>query len=98
MKRESLSIRFLIGLWISLCLVTYGSAMAQGPAPAAPSGPAVNQSDDPLLKNFRWRPIGPASMGGRIDDIAVVESNPFIYLRGLCDQRRLEDDQQRHDL
>ena len=33
--------------------------------------PAINQSGDPLLSAFRFRSIGPASMGGRIDDIAV---------------------------
>ncbi|HWQ34620.1 MAG TPA: hypothetical protein VNQ79_17345 [Blastocatellia bacterium] len=43
-----------------------------------PTRPPVNQSDDPLLRKFVWRAIGPASMGGRIDDIAAVESNPFI--------------------
>lgn len=54
--------------------------LAQFPAvtPPSPPAPPVNQSDDPLLKNFHWRSIGPASMGGRIDDIAVVESNPYI--------------------
>jgi photosystem II stability/assembly factor-like uncharacterized protein len=29
-----------------------------------------------LLSSFEWRPIGPANMGGRITDLAVVESNP----------------------
>ncbi|HZS10551.1 MAG TPA: hypothetical protein VFD58_37325 [Blastocatellia bacterium] len=43
-----------------------------------PAAPPINQSDDPLLKKFVWRSIGPAGMGGRIDDIAAVESNPFI--------------------
>jgi len=33
--------------------------------------PEINQSDNPLLQSFRFRSIGPASMGGRIDDIAV---------------------------
>jgi photosystem II stability/assembly factor-like uncharacterized protein len=37
-----------------------------------------------LLKNFRWRSIGPASMGGRIDDIVGVESNPSTYYLGLA--------------
>jgi len=30
------------------------------------------------VDNLVWRNIGPANMGGRIDDFAVVESNPFI--------------------
>src|SRR2546428_11699253 len=49
-----------------------------GAPPASPPPPPVNQSDDPLLKNFRWRAIGPAIIGGRIDDIAVVDSNPYV--------------------
>src|SRR5947209_1737820 len=31
-----------------------------------------------LLKNLKFREIGPANMGGRIDDFAVVESNTNI--------------------
>ena len=38
----------------------------------------INRSSNPVLANFRFRSIGPASMGGRIDDIAVVEQNPYI--------------------
>lgn len=30
------------------------------------------------LKNLKFRPIGPAIMGGRVDDFAVVESDPRI--------------------
>ncbi len=51
-----------------------------------------------MLKPFVWRSIGPANMGGRVDDIAVVESNPIDHLRRLRDRRHLEDDQQRHDV
>ena len=43
--------------------------------------PMINQSSDGLLRAFRFRSIGPASMGGRIDDIAVSESDPStIYI------------------
>ena len=31
-----------------------------------------------------WRPIGPANIGGRVDDIAVVESNPSIIYVGFA--------------
>jgi len=51
---------------------------------APPPKPPINQSNDPLLKNFVWRSIGPASMGGRIDDIEAVESNPFTYYVGYA--------------
>jgi len=44
----------------------------------------INQSDDPLLSGFHFRSIGPASMGGRIDDIAVSESDPNIIYIGYA--------------
>ena len=42
-----------------------------------------NQSlfSEETLNGLEWRCIGPANMGGRIDDVAVVEGNPsIIYL------------------
>jgi photosystem II stability/assembly factor-like uncharacterized protein len=44
----------------------------------------VNRSTNPLLANFRFRSIGPASMGGRIDDIAVYEKDPRIIWIGYA--------------
>ena len=32
-----------------------------------------------LIDGISWRNIGPAIMGGRIDDFAVVESDPRTY-------------------
>ncbi len=46
--------------------------------------PMINQSTDAMLKRFRFRNIGPASMGGRIDDIAVSESNPNVIYLGYA--------------
>ncbi len=80
--------RFTILRALTLCviasLVASPLALAQGPPQQQPQRPPVNQSDDPLLKPFRWRAIGPASMGGRIDDLAVVESNPYIFYIGAA--------------
>src|SRR5271169_1511580 len=39
---------------------------------------------DAALKNLKFRSIGPATMGGRIDDIAVVESDPRIIYLGAA--------------
>src|SRR5689334_18626988 len=39
---------------------------------------------DLLVKNLPWRDLGPAIMGGRIDDFAVVESNPSIVYVGTA--------------
>src|SRR6266496_4418997 len=63
----------------------------QSPAPVRSATPApsptptpVNWSEDPMLKRFVFRGIGPASMGGRVDDIAAVEGNPYIFYVGLA--------------
>ena len=55
---------------------------AQGAA--APVDAMINRSADPLLKNYRLRNIGPASMGGRLHDIEVSESNPSVIYLGYA--------------
>jgi photosystem II stability/assembly factor-like uncharacterized protein len=61
---------------IALCI----SALAAN-APVAPAGQA---SSSDKLKNLEFREIGPATMGGRIDDFAVVENNPSIVFVGTA--------------
>src|SRR5262247_2649741 len=53
------------------------------PSPS-PTPTPINWSTDPLLKRFVFRSIGPASMGGRIDDITAVEQNPYIIYVGFA--------------
>ena len=36
------------------------------------------------LKNLKFRSIGPATMGGRVDDFAVVESDPRVIYVGAA--------------
>ena len=55
-------------------------APKEQPAPAAPAQPDYGAA----LKNLQWREIGPAIMGGRIDDFAVVESDPSIAYVGAA--------------
>ena len=50
----------------------------------AAQGAEINRSSDPLLQSVRFRSLGPASMGGRIDDIQVSESNPNIIYLGYA--------------
>ena len=50
-------------------------------AAAQPSAPALTPDH---LKGFEFRNIGPAIMGGRIDDFAVVESNPSVFYVGTA--------------
>ena len=50
----------------------------------AAANESATASSDPIVENFRFRSIGPASMGGRIDDIAVSESNPNVIYVGYA--------------
>src|SRR4029077_12905326 len=52
------------------------------------AGTEARPADQPnvaeKLKSLELREIGPAVMGGRIDDFAVVESNPNIVFVGVA--------------
>jgi hypothetical protein len=67
----------MVPLFVTTVLPQGGQQPQQPP-------PTINQSSNPLLKTFRFRSIGPASMGGRIDDIAVSESDPSIIYVGYA--------------
>ncbi|MGH9308952.1 MAG: VPS10 domain-containing protein, partial [Vicinamibacterales bacterium] len=83
---ERSPVRLLAWVGIALCLLGgHGLVVAGAPQDPAPDLPApINQSDDPLLKPFVWRSIGPANMGGRVDDIAVDETNPSTIYVGFA--------------
>src|SRR5439155_577240 len=66
-------VRRLVFLSIPLCVIPLSVTVS-------PQG----KSDDPLLGTFRFRSIGPASMGGRLDDIAVSESDPNVIYVGYA--------------
>jgi photosystem II stability/assembly factor-like uncharacterized protein len=83
-KREILRVRALTWAGIGLCVIAGHALVAQGPTPVPPLPSPINQSDDPVLKPFVWRSIGPANMGGRVDDIAVVESDPSTIYIGFA--------------
>ena len=65
-------------------LATGQQAHAQGNILRRDSVAVINRSANPLLAPFRFRSIGPASMGGRIDDIAVFEKDPRIIYIGYA--------------
>ena len=69
-----------VAVFIALLVAT---VFPQGVA-LVPQPTMINQSTDGLLKPFRFRSIGPASMGGRIDDIAVSESDPSVIYIGYA--------------
>ena len=72
---------------LRLALMVLTTAWAL-PAPAAAQDGAdervVNQSDDPLLRPFRWRSIGPIGQGGRVDDIAVHPTDTRVFFVGFA--------------
>src|SRR5271170_6503478 len=62
-----------------------GFLWAQQPA-AEPEAkvPPPNESNDPLLRGFEFRSIGPAVMMGRLDDIQGSEKDPMIMYIGFA--------------
>ncbi len=56
---------------------------AQGRGAAAPAQ-SFNVSSNPVLSAFHFRSIGPASMGGRLDDIEVSLSDPNVIYIGYA--------------
>jgi len=71
MKHTSRILRTIVACW-----VLFGAL--------AMNLTAVPQNPTDKFKNLEFREIGPAVMGGRIDDFAVVESNPNIVYVGTA--------------
>jgi len=67
-------------LWIALFVL--GVVSMSGVVPTALAADKPNY--EAVLQNLKWRELGPAIMGGRIDDFAVVESNPNIVYVGIA--------------
>src|ERR1022692_2633016 len=61
-----------------------GMLLAQGRGGGQPPVPPPNPSTDPLLRGFEFRSIGPATMMGRVDDIAGSEKDPMIIYIGFA--------------
>ena len=51
-------------------------------APIAPSGALAQTSLETAISHLQYRELGPALMGGRIADLAVVESKPQVFYIG----------------
>src|ERR1017187_9449833 len=73
-------------LWIAavMCLSAGGTIWAQRRGPVEPPVPPPNPSSDPLLRGFEFRSLGPATMMGRIDDIAGAEKDPMLIYVGFA--------------
>ena len=66
--------KFPVAAVLGFCLATFGASARPTDQP--------NESDK--FKALEFREIGPAVMGGRIDDFAVVETNPNIIFVGTA--------------
>jgi photosystem II stability/assembly factor-like uncharacterized protein len=70
--------------WSTLRIILAPIIFCLALAFALPDGAAGQSSVTDKLKNLEFREIGPAVMGGRIDDFGVVESNPNIVYVGTA--------------
>ena len=83
--RGEVRIRLLVWVGLGWLAIGGGGTLAvQQQAQDTATPKPINESPDPLLKRFTWRSIGPAVMGGRIDDIAIDESNPSVMYVGYA--------------
>ncbi len=49
------------------------------------SAVGFGQNPDKTLKNMKWRPVGPANMGGRTTDIEGIPGDPATFYIGGAD-------------
>ena len=63
--------RFVVLVVLGVITVAATAARVSTQSPHPP--------DARLFEGLRFRNIGPAAMGGRIDDFAVLESNPAVF-------------------
>ena len=65
-------------LVVALCMFVGGSV------PSWAQVPSPSDRIERFLDGMHWRSVGPANMGGRIDDVAVVESDPRVIYLGTA--------------
>ncbi|HLA76060.1 MAG TPA: hypothetical protein VJU18_00630 [Vicinamibacteria bacterium] len=68
---------------LALLVPALSQRLTQAAEDQAKAGPASAISVD-LLKNLEFRNIGPAIMGGRVDDFAVWEADPSVFYVGTA--------------
>lgn len=77
MKKAAFSSRVFLVFGLGIALFLWMGAQ-KGKKPA---GPNITEN---LISGLQWRCIGPANMGGRIDDFAVVDRDPAIIYVGTA--------------
>jgi photosystem II stability/assembly factor-like uncharacterized protein/uncharacterized membrane protein YgcG len=65
-----------------LAILLVAIAVSGGPV-SGQGQPRAEQRTDPFA-GLTFRNIGPATMGGRIDDLAVLETNPAVFYVGAA--------------
>jgi photosystem II stability/assembly factor-like uncharacterized protein len=68
-----------LALLLCLCATVALSGNLVGQSPARPASAPTD-----IYAGLEFRNIGPATMGGRIDDLAVLESNPAVFYVGAA--------------
>jgi photosystem II stability/assembly factor-like uncharacterized protein len=83
-KRHPFSRRPALVIAAAACLFATTLIWAQGRGGGQPQTPPPNVSSDPLLRSFEFRSIGPATMMGRVDDIAGADKDPMTIYVGYA--------------
>ena len=65
------------------CLLLLSITPAVSAAPRAAQTPAPGDVDAALLRQLKWRAVGPANMGGRVSAIAVDPGKPYTIYAGF---------------
>lgn len=68
-----------LALLSAVLAVTALSAPVAGQNAGAPPAPAND-----VFAGLKFRNVGPATMGGRVDELAVLESNPSVFYVGTA--------------
>lgn len=77
MIRKKAWLRIILAICAGLALCFFANAQKVNEDAGTPV-------DESILDEIKLRSIGPANMGGRIDDFAVVESNPHIIYAAIA--------------
>ncbi len=72
---------FISRLIVMICVILSFSLFVGAKKVKKPVVPMIPES---ILDGLEWRNIGPCNMGGRIDDFAVVETDPKIIYVGTA--------------
>src|ERR1019366_3962942 len=87
MKRKSAGVIFCFVAVVAIAVLTVPAFSSWRTILRADAPPVPSISDPDLggaLKNLEFRNIGPATMGGRIDDYAVDETNTDVIYVGTA--------------